>query len=300
MMNTSKTILFFGNERLLTGLASTDAPILTGLIEQGYTVAAVISHHSESQSRDKRPLEVAAIAEKHGIPVLLPDRPVDIYDELAAFNADAAVLVAYGRIIPQKIIDLFPLGIINIHPSLLPKYRGPTPIESAVLNGDSKTGVSIMSLSADMDAGPVYDQVEVTLDGTETKFDAYEKISTAASTLLFSILPAILSGELKPQPQVGEPTYCRLLTKADATPDLSQFTATELERQIRAYLGFPKTKMTIAGHQVVITKSHVVESAESPLDIACKDGTYLRIDELIGPSGRKMDAKSFLNGYAAA
>jgi methionyl-tRNA formyltransferase len=155
MTNTSKTILFFGNERLVSGLSSTDAPILSGLIEQGYNVAAVISHHSESRSRKNRPLEVAAIAEAHGIPVLTPDRPADIYDELAFFHADAAVLSAYGRIVPQKIIDLFPLGIINIHPSLLPKYRGPTPIESAVVNGDKETGVSIMSLSAEMDAGPV-------------------------------------------------------------------------------------------------------------------------------------------------
>jgi methionyl-tRNA formyltransferase len=163
MTNTSKTLVFFGNERLLTGLASTDAPILSGLIDQGYNVAAVVAHYNESKSRDKRPLEVAAIAEEHDIPVLLPDGPADIYDQLAAFHADAAVLVAYGRIVPQNIIDLFPLGIINIHPSLLPKYRGSTPIESAILNGDTTTGVSIMSLSAKMDAGPVYDLVEIPL-----------------------------------------------------------------------------------------------------------------------------------------
>jgi methionyl-tRNA formyltransferase len=299
MISISKTILFFGNERLLTGLPSTDAPILSELIKQGYTIAAVISHYTESQSRDERPLEVAAIAEKHGIPVLLPNRPADIYDELDAFKADAAVLVAYGRIIPQKIIDLFPLGIINIHPSLLPKYRGPTPIESAVLNGDTETGVSIMSLSADMDAGPVYSQAQIPLDGTETKFEVYEKVSKIASDLLFDVLPSILSGELKATPQVGEPVYCRLLTKEDAYPNPSDFTAIEIERQIRAYLTFPKTKMTVAGHQVVVTKARIVSSVESALDIICRHDTYLHIDELIGPSGRKMDSKSFLNGYAA-
>jgi methionyl-tRNA formyltransferase len=299
MTNTSKTLVFFGNERLLTGLASTDAPILSGLIDQGYNVAAVVAHYNESKSRDKRPLEVAAIAEEHDIPVLLPDGPADIYDQLAAFHADAAVLVAYGRIVPQNIIDLFPLGIINIHPSLLPKYRGSTPIESAILNGDTTTGVSIMSLSAKMDAGPVYDRVEIPLSSAETKFEAYEKISKAGSTLFFEILPSILSGELKPQPQVGQPIYCQLLTKADALPDVSKYTAIELDRRVRANLVFPKTKMTVAGHLVIVTKAHVVESTESPLNIACKDATYLHIDELIAPSGRTMNAAAFLNGYAA-
>jgi methionyl-tRNA formyltransferase len=299
MTNTSKTILFFGNERLVSGLSSTDAPILSDLIEQDYNVAAVISHHSESRSRKNRPLEVAAIAEAHGIPVLTPDRPADIYDELASFHADAAVLSAYGRIVPQKVIDLFPLGIINVHPSLLPKYRGPTPIESAVVNGDKETGVSIMSLSAEMDAGPVYAQKSIELAGTETKFEVYEKLSTLGAELLLGILPEILSGELEPQPQQGEPTYCQLLTKEDAWLDPQSLTAEQAERRVRAYLEFPKTKVKIDNKDVIVTKSHVSKMVETKLDIPCGDGQYLSIDELIGPSGRKMDAKSFLNGYAA-
>jgi len=131
-------VVFFGNERLVSGLQQTDAPILRGLIERGYDVVAIVSHHSETRSRKERELEVATIARDHGIPLLLPSKPAEILEQLITFNADIAVLAAYGRIIGQKVIDIFPLGIINIHPSLLPRYRGPTPIETALLNGDPK------------------------------------------------------------------------------------------------------------------------------------------------------------------
>src|SRR5688500_17078175 len=214
MKNTSKTLIFFGNERLVSGLKRTNAPTLRALINAGYHIAAVVSHHTGSRSRSNRKLEVAEIAAAHNIPVLLPNRPIEIIDTLRNLNADAAVLAAYGRIIPQSIIDLFPKGIINIPPSLLPKYRGPTPIESAILNGDSETGVSIMQLTAGMDEGPVYAQSKITLSGDETKFDLFEKIAPIGADLLIRILPSILDGSLKPAPQeASAATYCNLLTK---------------------------------------------------------------------------------------
>ena len=123
MTNSSKPLLFFGNERLVSGLKATNAPVLRALIENGYNIAAVISHHTDGKSRNNRELEVAVIAREHNIPVLLPNRPSEILNELTAFNAEAAILVAYGRIIPQSVIDIFPKGIINIHPSLLPQYH---------------------------------------------------------------------------------------------------------------------------------------------------------------------------------
>lgn len=300
MTNTSKTLLFFGNERLVSGLTKTDAPILRGLLDRGYTIKAVVSHHSDGQSRSNRSLEVADIAIAHNIPVLLPDRPTDIADQLAGYKADAAILVAYGRIIPQSIIDIFPMGIINIHPSLLPKYRGPTPIESAILNGDHETGVSIMQLSSGMDTGPVYGQVTIPLTGTETKFDLYETIATKSSELLFSLLPHILDGSLTPIEQNDtDATYCQLLTKADSYLDPAAMTAADADRRIRAYLGFPKTKLTLLDQQCIITKAHVEHQQKTPLDIVCRDGEFLSIDELIAPSGRRMNAASFINGYAA-
>lgn len=300
MTKTSKTLLFFGNERLVSGLKKTNAPILQGLIDRGYTIKAVVSHHTDGQSRTSRSLEVAEIAKAHNIPVLLPNRPTDIKDQIARLGADAAILVAYGRIIPQSIIDLFPLGIINIHPSLLPAYRGPTPIESAVLNGDTKTGVSIMQLTAGMDTGPVYAQTEIALDDRQTKFDLYDVVIDKSAQLLFDVLPHILDGSLTPVPQNdANASYSQLLNKSDSRLDPTTLTAIEADRQVRAYLGFPKTKLTLLGQECIITKTHVEANQKTPLDIKCRDGAFLSIDELIAPSGRRMNSSAFLNGYTA-
>ena len=258
-----------------------------------------MSHHSEGQSRSNRDLEVATIADKHNIPVHLPKRPSEIIDDLRNYQADAAILVSYGRIIPQSVIDIFPKGIINIHPSLLPLYRGPTPIESVITNGDVTTGVSVMQLTAGMDEGPVFIQQEIELDGTETKFELYERLSDLSTKLLFQHLPAILDRSLQPTAQHdSEATYCKLLEKADAWLNPRDYTAQIAERRVRAHLGFPKTKITIFGHDIIITKSHVEDNKKTPLDILCQDGAYLSIDELIAPSGRAMNAEAFLNGYA--
>lgn len=298
MKSTSETIIFFGNERLVSGLKKTDAPVLSGLIEREYNVKAIISHHSDSKSRNHRGLEVAEIGEKHNIPVFLPNRPSDILDEIKSMNAPMAILVAYGRIIPQRVIDLFPKGIVNIHPSLLPKYRGPTPIESAILSGDNETGVSIMQLTAGMDSGPVYGQEEIPLSGTETKFDIYNSLSHKGAELLFRILPSIIDGSLKPTPQDESlATYCPLLDKSDSRIDPSILPAAVAERRIRAHLGFPKSKLTVAGHNIIITKAHISSTQKTPLDLLCQDGAYLSIDELVAPSGRQMDSHGFINGY---
>ena len=299
-MTISKTLIFFGNERLVSGLTSTNAPILTALIESGYTIAAVVSHHLDGQSRNNRKLEVAEVAAAHNIPVLLPNNPIDIVDQLKSMNAEAAVLVAYGRLIPQNIIDIFPKGIINIHPSLLPKYRGPTPIEAAIANGDQQTGTSVMQLSAGMDEGPIYAHKTIPLSGAETKFDLYETQARISKDLLLEVLPSILDNSLKPIPQESEQaTYSALLSKADTLLEPSSYMAIEHERRIRAHLGFPKTKINVLGHDIIITKAHISDSTQTVLDITCKDNSILSIDELIAPSGRLMNAAAFLNGYSA-
>lgn len=294
---TSKRIVFFGNERLVSGLEHTNAPILAGLIDQGYDVVAIVSHHSPSRSRNVRPLEVGAIAEKHNIPLLLPHSPMEIYDQLKNLNADAAILVAYGRIIPQKIIDLFPIGIINIHPSLLPKYRGPTPIETPIARGDSETGISIMQLSSGMDEGPVYTQTAIPLTPTSTKFSVYDTIAEKSASLLFSVLPNILDGSLQPTPQNhAEASYCHLLTKKDAYLDPLLQTAAEADAHIRAYLGFPGSRLTLGSVEVIITKAHVSETA-ADLSIKFSDGRYLTIDRLKPLGKKEMPREAFLAGY---
>lgn len=296
----SPKLVFFGNERLVSGLTSTDAPMLRGLIDRGYKIVAIVAHHSDTKSRNGRPLEVAEIAKQHDILLLTPDKPAEIREQLIALQAEAAILVAYGRIVPQSIIDIFPQGIINIHPSLLPHYRGPTPIESPIVNGDTSSGVSIIQLSAKMDAGAIYTQQSFAIAPTDTKFDVYKKAATLGATLLFDSLPKILDSSLIPKKQnEADATYCQLLSKEDGVLDPTKMTASEADRRVRAFLGYPKTRLTVLDHSVIITKSHVTDHQKASLDVKFSDGDYLAIDELVAPSGKKMSAAAFLNGYAA-
>lgn len=300
-------IVFFGNERLVSGLEQTNAPILNGLISRGYDIVAIVSHHGDSKSRNQRELEVAEIAHAHNIPLYLPNKPSEIIDELRALNAEAAVLVAYGRIIGQTLIDIFPKGIINIHPSLLPKYRGPTPIETVVLNGDQQTGVSIMQLTAGMDEGPVYAQAEITLDAKETKFSIYQKIEPIATDLFFDTLPRIINGSLKPTHQNDElATYSKLIQKSDAAINWND-DAAAIEAHIRAFLAWPQSKTTLGSVEVIITKAEAINDAQAgapgdihidskSLSITTGNGT-LRVLELKPLGKKEMPIQAFLAGY---
>lgn len=294
---TRPKLVFFGNERLVSGLKATSAPILRGLIERGYDIAAIVAHHSDTKSRNGRPLEVAAIADAHHIPLLTPDKPSDIINQLEAFHAAAGVLVAYGRIVPQRVIDIFPRGIINIHPSLLPAYRGPTPIETPILYGASTSGVSIMSLSAKMDAGPVYAQATFPIDPRATKFDVYDTASTTSARLLFEVLPSILDGSLQPIAQnEADATYCHLFSKSDGLIDPIAMSAAQADAHVRACLGYPGSRLTLGSIEVILTSTHV-SATPTELSIKCADGNYLAIDSLKPVGKKEMPAQAFLMGY---
>jgi len=293
MTSTSRTIIFFGTEEF-------SLTALTGLIEAGYNIAAVVTKPDSKKGRGQRlsPPSVKVLASKHNIPVWQPTKLADIANDVKNLDNPAAVLVSYGKIVPQSIIDLFTPGIINVHPSLLPKYRGPSPIESAIKNGDEATGVSIMQLSKEMDAGPVYTAKQYPLTGTETRPELYHALADIGTDLLLETLPGILDGTLQPKPQDDtQATYCKLLQKEDGILDLNSTTSVNAERHVRANLGFPKTKVIIGSHEIIITKAHVVQQQKTPLDILCQDGAFLSIDELIAPSGRRMSSSDFLNGY---
>jgi methionyl-tRNA formyltransferase len=296
MTNTSETIIFFGTEDF-------SLVALRGLIESGYTIGAVVTKPDSKKGRGQKlvPPSVKVLATQYNIPVWQPAKLKDITENIQALGKVTGVLVSFGKIIPQSTIDLFTPGIINVHPSLLPKYRGPSPIESAIKNGDNKTGVSIMQLSAEMDAGPVYTAVQHDLHGTETRPELYHALADIGTNLLLESLPSIMNGSLKPTDQNDDnATYCSLLKKEDAELDLLSLTAEEAERTVRAYIGFPKSKLIINNRSIIVTKAHISDQQKTPLDVICRDGAYLSVDELIAPSGKSMNAESFLRGYAAA
>lgn len=293
MTHTSKTIVFFGTDEF-------SAASLRELIAKGFSIGAVVTKPDSRKGRGRelsKPI-VKLIAEANNIPVWQPLDVNAITEHVQRLKDPMGVLVSYGKIIPKSVIDLFTPGIVNVHPSLLPLYRGPSPIESAILNGDTETGVTIMQLSAAMDAGPIYSQVTVPLIDVETAPELELQLAELGAQELSLTLPAIINGTVRPTPQNDDiATYCQLLTKEAGVLDTATLTAEQAERHVRAFIAFPKTKATIAGHPVIITKAHVSNIHTSPLDLECADGRYLSVDELIGPSGRSMGAQAFLNGY---
>ena len=294
MTPTSKTIVFFGTD-------SFSAVSLRELIAKGFSIAAVVTKPDSQKGRGRKLTKsiVKEIAEAHNIPVWQPVKVTEIAEAVRALEAPIGVLVSYGKIIPEQVINLFTPGIVNVHPSLLPKYRGPSPIESAIVNGDTETGVTIMQLSKAMDAGPIYSQITVQLTDTETAPELEDQLAELGAQQLTLTLPAIMNGQVAPTPQHDEAaTYCHLLSKENSLLATKTLTAEQAERQVRAYLAFPKTKTEVLGHSVVITKAHISSENESALSLLCADDRFLTIDELIGPSGKPMTAKAFLNGYA--
>ncbi|MCR5832849.1 MAG: hypothetical protein K6G36_02890 [Candidatus Saccharibacteria bacterium] len=204
------------------------------------------------------------------------------------------VLASFGIIVKSSILELFePEGILNIHPSLLPKYRGASPIETAILNGDTSFSVSIMKLVKAMDAGPLYYQE--TFDNLPlNKETIYETLATAGAKWIVKNL------ENLPEPKLQDDSKATFTTKFDKSLSLlkpEEYTAEELFRQVVAYAGYPKSKYEFYGKECIILEAEAA-SETSPLSIKCKDGKFLQIKS-IQPAGKKpMDAKSFLNGYA--
>ena len=287
-------IIFFGTEAF-----SADA--LRALIASNFNVVAVVTKPDQPKGRGHKLTEplVKTIAREHDIPVWQPTKLADVAEQITSLQPVAGVLVSYGKIIPQSIIDLFTPGIINVHPSLLPRYRGPSPIEAAIMHRDNQTGVTIMQLSAAMDAGPIYAQRIIPLDHTETKPALYATLSRIGNQLLIDTLPDILSGALTPTPQNdADVTYCSLLSKQDGLLDPADLTAVQAEARVRAFLGFPRTRLPLGDQTLIITRAHVSKTAETPLSVQFSDGNYLAPDELIAPSGKTMTAEAFLRGHS--
>ena len=179
MTSISRPIVFFGTEDF-------SAISLAQLLKHGFPIRLVITKPDSRRGRGKQLCQPAVkqLALTHDIPVLQPTKLRDIIPDIQALDQPVGVLVSFGKIIPQVVIDCFFPGIINLHPSLLPRYRGPSPIESAIANRDTTTGVSIMQLSAAMDAGPVYAQLTHPLRGDEQQLELYSTLGQLGSKAL--------------------------------------------------------------------------------------------------------------------
>lgn len=305
MMKKSTKIVFFGNERIATGV-TTKTPTLNSLINEGYEVVAVISNYEKPTSRNVRKLEIAQTAESLKVPFYTPSNTKELTEILSKIGAEIGVLVAYGKIIPQSVIKLFPYGIVNIHPSELPKHRGSIPIEAAILEGASSTAVSIMKLVADMDAGPIYAQTRVSIKEYATKQELADTLLDIGSKTLIDVLPSILDGSCRAQEQDNsKATYDTRISKEDGIIDWRKDAST-ISREIRAFASWPKSRARISGVEVIITAGHPsMEPLEAgkpqiqnsdTLIVGCGKGSLV-IDK-IQPLGKKeMDAKSFINGY---
>ena len=288
-------IIFFGTEDF-------SAVSLQKLIDEGFEIAGIITKPDSRKGRGQKlqAPKVKQIGEKFNIPVIQPQKISEITDFVKKFEKPAGVLVSFGRIIPQEIIDLFTPAIVNVHPSLLPKYRGSSPIESAILNGDEKTGVSLMKLSKEMDAGDVYSQEEIELLKTETASDLYKTCGEIGAEMLVRDLPKIISGEIKGRKQDdSQAEYCQLLKKSDALLSQDEQTAEQAEQQIRAFEIFPKSKIKLGEHLIIVKSAKVVSSnpENSPLTLKFAEGTFLKLERLITPNGKETTAESFENGY---
>jgi methionyl-tRNA formyltransferase len=304
MTQTSKTLIFFGNEQLASGV-DCDAPIFRSLIEAGYKIDFLVLSQKPTSGRKSKQPKIIDLANRHNIPIKYVEKLSDLSDEIKSSDSSFAVLAAFGRIVPQATIDLFEHGIINIHPSLLPEFRGSSPIEAAILSGQQTTGVSLMSLSAGMDEGPVFGFAEVEVAPGMPKQSLYEELSSAGSAMLIELLPKIIDGTLAPMQQDHDKaTFTQRLTKTDGEIDWNK-PAQQIEREVRAYLGWPGSQTHLAGKEVTITNVNVLEESGTPGTIftisKSRFGVYCGEQALeilkLKPAGKsEMTAAGFMAG----
>lgn len=215
---------------------------LNALIKNGYDIAAVVTNPDEPLGRKQiiTPPPVKVLAEKYKIPIFQPVSLKDANFIKELPPADLFIVASYGKIIPKEILEIPKLGTLNIHPSLLPRLRGPSPIQYTILNGEEETGVTIMKIDELMDHGPVISNSKFQiLNAKITYKELYDKLAELGAKLLIETLPKYIAGEIEPMPQDdSKATYSKILKKDDGRIDWSR-KAEEIERQIRAYESWP-------------------------------------------------------------
>ncbi len=287
---------------------------LEALVQAGHTVVAVVTQPDRplGRSATPQPSPVKLAAHRLDLPLIQPPtlRDPAVVAELAALQPDVGVVAAYGEILRKAVLAIPPLGYVNIHPSLLPLYRGPTPVPGAILAGDSETGVTIMRLDQQMDSGPILAQATVSLAPTARTGPLLEELFHIGAQLLCKVLPLYAAGSIEPRPQDhSRATYTPMLKKEDGQIDWT-LPALVIERQIRAFDPWPGTFTTWNGQPLKILAATV--DAKSPGEVApgtlladpepqVATGSGVLMLQQVQPAGKKpMAASAWLRGQRNA
>jgi methionyl-tRNA formyltransferase len=298
MQKKSETIVFFGS-----------GPVAAKSLEflsKHFDIETVITKPAITHKRD--PVPVISLAEKLDLKILTPTNKLELDNLFKSANLTSkiGIIIDFGVIVSQRVIDYFPLGIINSHFSLLPEWRGADPITFSILSGQSTTGVSLMVIDAAMDEGDLIAQESIELTNTTTEPELTHDLIELSNSMLVKYLPDYISGDLKPFPQPDDisPSYSRKLTKQDGIIDWNK-AADQIDREIRAFIEWPKSRAVLNGLEVIITKASVIKEQGEPgsirvsrdqLVIFAKTNA-LQIESLKPAGKNNMDVRSFLAGY---
>lgn len=285
---------------------------LEALVEAGHEVVLAVTQPDKPKGRGKEMqfTPVKECAMKYQIPVYQPKRvrEAECVEELRKYEADIMVVVAFGQILPKEILEMTPYGCVNVHASLLPKYRGAAPIQWALIDGEEVTGVTTMQMNEGLDTGDMLLKTEVIIEGKETGGSLHDKLAVAGAKLCVETLTALQQGTVTPIPQ-GETTtsYAKMLDKQLGNIDWGK-SALEIERLIRglnpwpsAYTNWDEKVMKIWDAEVVVSDTDATPGMITKVE---KDAFYvqtgegmLKVCELQIPGKKRMDAGAFLRGY---